>query len=101
MTMRCDTCKHWSGGSDEWEANDVGFRQCMAVRERWKIQDEARPRWSGGEAEYDSYIEARKKALAACRAYVQDGSQYRAEFMTAPDFFCALYSPSQEENANG
>lgn len=93
--MRCDKCKHWSDKSDEWEAKEVGFRQCMAVRERWVIQDEASPRWSGGDEEWDTLVKARQLALAAARAYVQDGSEYHAELLTAPDFFCALYSAHQ------
>jgi hypothetical protein len=88
--MRCDQCKHWKP-IDEWEALSAGFRQCMAVRERWEIQDEAS---SGIEWSYDEngeYIKRRKDALAAAKACVQDGSEYRADLLTGPDFFCALF----------
>ncbi len=94
--MRCDSCKHWSDNAEEWEAKDIGFRQCMAVRERWVIQDEA-PRWhpvgvDEHRGKFDHYQKIRRDTLAASRAYVQDGSEYRAELITGPDFFCALWA---------
>ncbi len=88
--MRCDECRHWATEEWlqwDWEANGIGFRQCMAVRERWKIQDAVCDQRSG-----DEHIEMRKQALKATRAYVQDGSEYHAELITGPDFFCALWA---------
>ena len=99
--MRCDQCKHWfvetRRGYSEWEAKAVGFGECKAVRQRWTIQDDASrdlDRWADDAAE-DRWTEARRNALKAARAYVQDGSEYRAELYTAPDFFCALYEPTE------
>jgi hypothetical protein len=91
--MRCDLCKHWKKDSEEWEANAVGFGECLGVRERWTIQDEASEgvEWDGEEE--GAYMKRRREALKSARAYVQDGSEYHAELMTAPDFFCALYLP--------
>lgn len=91
--MRCDQCKHWMP-SNEWEAQGVGFRECMAVRFRWAIQDEASSGITWGS---DHYITRRREALIAAKAYVQDGSEYRAELYTAPDFFCALFAASEHE----
>ncbi len=90
--MRCDQCKHWKPEPDEfeWEAKEAGFRQCAAVRERWVIQDEAADLRKEHRSE-EAYLEARKAALKAALAYVQDGSEYRAELFTTPDFFCALF----------
>jgi hypothetical protein len=103
--MRCDECRHWrKEGTEDWEAEAVGFGWCIAVRPRWHIQDEAT---KGIECEPDpefedwnpdsapspqSYEGRQRAALAAAKAYVQDGSQYRAELYTAPDFFCALFA---------
>ncbi len=87
--MRCDQCKHWES-SNEWEANDAGFRRCLAVRERWVIQDEALKN-VGYDGPDGTYVTTRKNALIAARAYVQDGSEYRADLLTGPDFFCALF----------
>jgi hypothetical protein len=109
--MRCDSCKHWQNASDneEWEARHAGFGECKAVRERWRIMDEAsdasaKPKgWAADDSDWDewgdspppadSFVGVRIAALKAARAYLQDGSEYRAELFTAPDFFCALYSP--------
>lgn len=104
--MRCDECAHWRKGSDnqEWEAGRAGFGECVAVRERWRIMDGASEglAWGTNEAEWDEYGDApppadsftgvRIAALKRARAYVQDGSEYRAELFTSPDFFCALFA---------
>lgn len=95
--MRCDGCKHWQADSDnqEWEARKAGFGECLAVRQRWTIMDEASDRLARDtEADKEQYETVRIEALKASRVYVQDGSQYRAELYTAPDFFCALFSAS-------
>jgi len=98
--MRCDRCKFWSDKEVEigWEAEMIGFRECRAVRERWAIQDGANDGVKfypgdddAGEA---AWIKKRNDALRASRAYVQDGSEYRAELVTGPDFFCALFQSS-------
>lgn len=90
--MRCDGCRHWTEEPEEWEAKAVGFRECRAVRERWRIQDDASSgiEWAGEED--GAYMQARRDALKAARAYVQDGSEYMAQLYTAPDFFCALWA---------
>lgn len=105
--MECRTCQHWKPtGTEDWTAEGVGFGECLGVRERWRIQDEASDKnpdakpdedfweWEAGKVPTPGSREAvRRDALLAARAYVQDGSEYRAELFTAPDFFCALYSP--------
>lgn len=91
--MRCDQCKHWKSGSDneQWEARSAGFGECLGVRERWKIMDEASECIEWDDAEDGKFQSTRIQALKSHRAYVQDGSEYHAELFTAPDFFCALY----------
>jgi hypothetical protein len=105
MTMRCDECAHWRKDSDnqQWEPSRAGFGECVGVRERWRIMDEASEglAWGSGEEGLDPYSDelpaesftmVRIAALKAARAYVQDGSEYHAELFTAPDFFCALWA---------
>lgn len=83
---RCDKCRHWrSADEHDWTSAAVGFRVCDAVRARWKIEDDA------SEKRSQSFQEIRQNALKASRAYVQDGSEYYAELVTGPDFFCALF----------
>lgn len=89
--MRCDQCKFWTGDVDDWELSGAGFRKCEAVRQRWTITDEASRKieWDGKED--GPYLTSRREALKRARAYVQDGSDYRADLCTGPDFFCALF----------
>lgn len=90
---RCDKCKYWakSDGHD-WQAKGSGMNWCKAVRERWIIEDDASRDMKLASADrYSEYTKARHAALREARAYVQDGSEYRAELVTAPDFFCALF----------
>jgi hypothetical protein len=94
MNMRCDKCKFWKDKSEnpEWEAGEAGFKQCLGVRARWRIQDEASSGIEWDNVEEGQYMKRRREALKNARAYVQDGSEYRAELFTAPDFFCALFT---------
>jgi hypothetical protein len=87
--MRCDKCCHWDKPDQhDWEAESSSMRWCRAVRERWLITDEA---------SRNIKLVSDHTALAAARAYVQDGSQYQAEFITGPDFFCALFEKVCEQ----
>ena len=99
--MKCAGCKHWTKDIDQhdWSAAGAGMARCAAVRPRWKIQDEAvsgKIEHTDADDEYDvppkgAWALARSDALKAAKAYVQDGSEYRAEFITGPDYFCALF----------
>lgn len=101
--MRCDECKHWKPEADEWEAEQAGMHQCLAVRPRWDIADEASEALAAsiGKKEYDAdapdelFNTTRRDALRNARAYVQDGSQYTASLWTMPDFFCALFESNK------
>lgn len=93
--MRCDQCKYWDTQEiePEWDAEAIGFHKCKAIRERWKIQDEASQGldWDSSNADH-TWAKVRNDALKASRAYVQDGSEYMADLVTGPDFFCALFA---------
>lgn len=90
---RCDACKHWATEEKfDWEAASIDFRRCMAVKQRWDIMDNAARRvYEGDDDAYEARQRERMEALKASRAYVQDGSEYHAELVTGPDFFCALF----------
>lgn len=86
---RCENCRHWGRVAETgWEAEEVGFHHCDAIRERWVIEDEGAERYA---TDGDEWIRQRADALRAARAFVVDGSEYRAGLFTAPDFFCALH----------
>lgn len=94
--MRCDQCRHWKRAeesNEEWEAMGAGLRECAAVRERWRIVEDAVSGLDMDVVGDDQYMTIKKEALRTAKAYVQDGSQYRAELFTGPDFFCALFAP--------
>lgn len=105
MNPACSTCRHWKlEGTQDWEAERAGFGECLAVRERWAITGEVGGYRVSLEYDYEdmtpaerieSKMEERTAALRAARAYVQDGSEYRAELFTGPDFFCALYDTNE------
>lgn len=95
--MRCDICVHWKVDEHDWEATAVGFGECKAVRERWTIQDEASEGLDWDGSDDDEYSKVRAAALRKSMAYVQDGSQYHAELLTAPNFFCALFMAKPDE----
>jgi hypothetical protein len=92
--MRCDQCRHWNEqDKHDWEAAGVGFGECKRIRERWVITDKATKGIEWDSKDTSPYVTKRREALLAARAYVQDGSEYRAELFTRPDFFCALFEP--------
>ncbi len=101
--MRCDQCEFWDkDDSEEWQPRGAGFRQCFAVQERWRITEPiaksyTTPYGNGTDTPWEIVEEAERAALRAARAYVQDGSEYRAELITGPDFFCALFLEKQKE----
>jgi hypothetical protein len=91
---RCDQCRHWKESAEGWEARVAGFRLCEGVRERWRITDNVKSSYERPDDEpYESWEADIGNALKAARAYVEDGSEYKAYLWTAPDFFCALFEP--------
>lgn len=107
--MRCADCRHWTVAERDWEAERAGFRLCKAVREQWKITGNEgipyphRPPeepWNAPtpperEAAIEAYLERDAEAIRHERAYVVDGSEYRAELWTGPDFGCVKFEPAQ------
>ncbi|WP_196232895.1 hypothetical protein [Sphingomonas segetis] len=106
--MRCDQCRHWARNEpdsfviyERWS----GLGRCLAVKERWRVLDNAtRDRELGwaDDTDWDEFGDqpppentwegVRLAALKKEMAVVQDGSDYHAELLTRPDFYCALYS---------
>lgn len=103
MSGRCDQCKHWVPDEGyDWQVGNIGFGICVGIRARWKITDEATenlPAYSRENIDPDIdevhkvFKTAKANALLNARAYVQDGSEYIAQLVTGPDFYCALFAP--------
>ncbi len=91
MTAACNLCVHWKLGNHDWAADRAGMGLCQAAKQRWDIEDGI----SGYNPHDDKTGEVLAQMMAdrlrAARFYVQDGSEYRAELFTAPDFFCAAF----------
>jgi len=84
--MRCDQCKHWQSKSDEWRVEVVarlGFGTCMR----------ATPLWDACEWDQESDDHSRKllPEFVGRKFFAQDGSDYHAIVLTAPDFYCAEF----------
>lgn len=107
--MRCDQCRHWKrddDGDTDWSQRWTGHGTCKRVRERWRVMEEATDgkryedfvsmedwdMWDDGPPPAGSYTGIQLDALKQAKAVVQDGSDYHAELITAPDFFCALFA---------
>jgi hypothetical protein len=71
------------------------MNKCEAARPRWKITD---PIERNSTVSWKETQEKKSAALNAAKAYVQDGSDYYAELVTAADFFCALYEKTDADN---
>lgn len=93
---RCETCKHWKP-NDEWDVEAGGLRACDRVVPKWIVEDrvpeELRDARYGGadDAEDAAYKAAADKVFSEAGAVVNDGSQFRAELLTRPDFGCTLH----------
>lgn len=77
--MRCDGCIHWDKNDAAEEILDV--RRCSKALELW-------------EASYwdEDYNRVLKADIEDQKMFVMDGSSYRANLYTRPDFFCAHYT---------
>jgi len=87
---RCDGCKHWDMDSGKAFS---GTGLCTKARPLWDVSE-----WDryGGDHDGDVDPEAAaewtrciKPEFADLKMFCQDGSDYRADLLTKPDFFCA------------
>lgn len=90
--MTCKECKHWREEKEDWTATGIGFRKCMAIRERWRIEEDATRGLEYDDVEGSDFVTKRRNAFKTARAYVQDGSEYVADLITGPDFGCVLFA---------
>ena len=115
--LRCDLCEHWREPEDQdWQPRKVGFRECVAVRAKWTVENKAveGDPWPGGphlkfrenedgievtdDEAWNAYDKKRVDAIKAERAYVQDMSDAGATLYTGPDFFCAKFTSKEVRN---
>lgn len=94
----CATCAHWHE-PEEWDVKDAGMGRCARIKhssphELLGVGDYA------GMAENDNDYDAQEIKVKALRtskaieamAIVVDGSGYRADFYSRPEFGCVLWN---------
>lgn len=82
--MKCADCKYWGEGDDGRDAL-YGTKRCGKALQMWDAGH-----WDG--EDYDSnkgYTLLHEHA--GQMMFVKDGSDYRADLYTKPDFFCAHF----------
>ncbi len=79
----CKDCVHWTHTKGDYPANS-GFGKCARVRMFWKCTE-----WS----EDKDFLQIRSltKEADGDLAFVQDASDYCAEFITLRDFGCVQF----------
>lgn len=78
--MKCASCKHWSDSTSWRVGEEPEVRKCTKIKMFWDSTD-----WdSAGD---------KRIFLDDSLAFVQDGSDYYAEFLTKPDFCCIMWEP--------
>jgi hypothetical protein len=84
--MNCGTCKHWEKPDPEaW----YGIRRIVGHCNRIKMHDEA-TEWSRNDND-DSQSSAMYKLKDGELAFVEDGSSYKADLFSLPEFGCVLW----------
>ena len=78
--QRCKTCKHWEQPENDY-GEVPGTGKCAAAVQFWDTTE-----W-----DKDSGYRTLKPEYATKLAFVQDGSDYRAELKTLPDFGCVQH----------
>lgn len=97
--MKCATCNHWVA-LEEWDVVAGGLRRCKAVRQKWDVEDEVPETLRDGKYSDKgstdpidiAYGKAAEDVFKKALAVVNDGSQYRADLLTRPEFGCILHS---------
>lgn len=91
--MKCSRCCHWLDNSGE-----AGFGKCRAVHRGCAITDQASrgfnpyPAEGGGDQAEDRWQSMRDDALKSAMAYLDGEGMRGIELVTAPDYFCALFT---------
>lgn len=83
MTGQCKGCVHWELAVEYETGHQFGFGRCKNVPMFWDATE-----WDD-ERDGRQLIEKYKDR----KAFAQDGSDYMARLITAPDFGCIAYLP--------
>lgn len=91
----CKDCKYWrEGKTDTRESVRIlGAGRCSRVGQFWDSTEWGRIS-SGRDFTPDTIVRKRKRTSDL--AFVQDGSDYRADLITLPDFGCVMFEKNGE-----
>lgn len=83
--MRCDQCVYWDENEVKQAGDQFIIGLCTRAMPFWDATD-----WRCDEGG-DSDGRFLKPEFADRKFFAQDGSDYRADVYTTPDFFCAEF----------
>lgn len=91
---RCDECKYWDENElKKAEPNNFLIGLCTRVMPFWDATT-----WEGGRFNEQITKRVLLPEFADRRFFAQDGSDYRADVYTTPDFFCADFDAAVKQS---
>ncbi len=87
MTGLCATCRHWANPEPDYAYEEVTLGTCKAIPHRETLMQQSR--LPG--ADWDTYEQTERVALAGALAIACDASGYNAQVKTQATFGCVLH----------
>ena len=84
--MICKNCKYWTESDGHSEVKRIDVRKCTKVKMFWDCTE-----WGEEEDDFERVFTGDAKNN---KAFVQDGSDYMAHFLTLSDFGCNQFEDS-------
>jgi len=84
--MKCENCTFWSMNTDSKYPAHLGLGKCKRVKLFWNCTEWEKP-------DCDRLVFT--KEAENNKAFVQDGSDYKAELITLKDFGCVQFVNGQ------
>jgi len=78
--MTCKHCKYWEVREGRGEEKNLGIKRCTRVKMFWDCTE-----WGD---ESNNYERIFTKEASSNKAFLQDGSDYKAHLLTLGDFGC-------------
>ena len=91
-TANCANCKFWKQNVKGEEGWIIGLGKCTNVP---MFYDATEPAHSDDPNDFGEDSNVLKPAFQGIKAVALDGSGYRAELLTMPDFGCVSFTPKE------
>ena len=82
--MKCENCKYWTKETDYFYPAHIRLGKCKRVKLFWDCTE-----W--GDLDNGDYGRKLTDQAEGNKAFVQDGSDYKAELITLNDFGCVQF----------